>query len=119
MSMMWKCLSVAVVIAAPSLAAAQDDVMASRYGNTTITHTDRGHELHTYYKADHTFTGKIVDIGRDVKGTWAVNGGTLCLTYTPALPLISNPVCQPVVAHKVGDTWKAGTNTSSLVEGIK
>jgi hypothetical protein len=112
-------LIVAATIAAPSLAMAQDDAMASRYGNTTVTHTESGHELHTYYKPDHTFTGKIVDVGMDVKGTWAVNSGTLCLTYTPALPLVSNPVCQPVLAHKVGDTWTTGKNTSSLVQGIR
>ena len=109
----------AAAVAAPSLGLAQDDVMVSRFGNTTVTHTERGHEVHMYYKADHTFTGKIVDVGMDLKGTWAVNAGTVCLTYTPPPPTITNPVCQPVVAHKVGDTWKVGNNVVTLMEGMR
>lgn len=110
---------VAIMIAAPSAGFAQDEAMAPRFGNTTLTHTESGHELHMYYKPDHTFTGKIVDVGWDVKGTWVVNSGTLCLTYDPPLPTVSNPVCQPVVAHKIGDTWTVGKNTATLVKGIQ
>ena len=117
--MMRTTIIAALIIAAPSLALAQNDVMASRFGNTTVTHTDRGHEVHMYYKADHTFTGKVVDVGFDLKGTWAVNGATLCLTYNPPPPTVTNPVCQPVVAHKIGDTWTVGQNTATLVKGIQ
>lgn len=118
MGMIRTVLIVAAVSAPACLASAEDDVMAPRYGNTTITHTDRGHEVHMYYKADHTFTGKIVDVGLDVKGTWTVNNGTVCLTYTPPPPTVTNPMCQAVIAHKVGDTWKVGNNTATLVDGI-
>jgi len=109
----------AAIAAVPSLALAQDDVMSSRFGNTTVTHTESGHEVHMYYSADHTFTGKVTDVGFDLKGTWAVDGGTLCLTYTPAPPTVTNPVCQPVVAHKIGDSWTVGKNSATLVQGIQ
>ncbi len=102
-----------------SAASAQDDVMASRYGNTTVVKTGSGHEVHTYYNADHTFTGNVVDVGFRLKGTWAVDGGTLCLTYDPPPPGMTNPVCQPVVDHKVGDSWTTGDNSATLVAGLQ
>jgi|SRR4051812_13728323 hypothetical protein len=117
--MMRTILIVAAVSTAPSLALAQDEVMAARFGNTTVTHTDSGHEVHMYYKADHTFTGNVVDADFRLKGTWAVNAGTVCLTYNPPPPTVSNPVCQPVVAHNIGDTWTVGKNTVTLVKGIQ
>jgi hypothetical protein len=111
-------LLIALTIAAtPSAALTQDDIMASRYGNTTVAKGD--HEVHMYYSANHTFTGKVVDVGFDLKGTWAVNGDTLCLTYDPAPPTIRNPQCQPVTPHKVGDSWTAGDRTVTLIQGIK
>jgi hypothetical protein len=111
--------AVAGLIAGPSLALAQDDVMASRFGNTIVTHTESGHEVHMYYKPDHTFTGKVVDVDFGLKGTWAVSAGTVCLTYNPPPPTVTNPVCQPVVSHGVGDTWTVGKNTVTLVKGIQ
>jgi hypothetical protein len=112
-------LIVASAIAAPSLALAQDDVMASRFGNTTVAHTESGHEVHMYYKSDHTFTGKVVDVGFDLKGTWAVDGSKLCLTYDPAPPTVTNPQCQPIVAHKLGESWTSDGRAVTIVEGIK
>jgi hypothetical protein len=109
----------AAFAAAPSLALAQDDMMASRFGNTTVAHTDSGHEVHMYYKADHTFTGKVVDVGFDLKGTWAVNGSDLCLTYDPAPPTVRNPQCQTIAPHKLGETWTADGRTVSIVQGIQ
>ncbi|HEY4113587.1 MAG TPA: hypothetical protein VGM17_05940 [Rhizomicrobium sp.] len=113
-------LIVAALASAPALASAEDvDVMASRFGNTTIAHTESGHEVHMYYKPDHTFTGKVVDVGFDLKGTWAVNGTDLCLTYDPAPPTVTNPQCQPIAPHKVGDSWTAGGRTITIVAGVQ
>jgi len=97
----------------------QDDVMASRYGNTTIAKTAKGHEVHMYYNADHTFTGKVVDVGFDLKGTWTVENGLLCRTYDPLPPMTTNPDCQPVAPEKIGDTWTIEDNTATLVAGIQ
>ena len=98
-------------------ALADDSVMASRFGNTTITKDASGAERHVYYKADGTFTGKqgTVSFG----GTWKINGSMICLTTSPSIPGLPNPACAPVSAHKVGDTWTAGPYTISLVAGIQ
>jgi hypothetical protein len=109
----------AAAMAVPSLALAQENVMTSRFGNTTVAHTAAGHEVHMYYKPDHTFTGKVVDVGFDLKGTWVINGSQLCLTYDPTPPTITNPQCQPIVPHQVGDSWTSDGRTISIVQGIQ
>ena len=109
-------LSVAMVLA--GTAAADDSVLASRFGNTTITKDGAGNEVRLYYKADHTFTVKAA--AGTTNGTWKVDGGTVCLTYAnpAALPAgTANPTCVPVAAHKVGDNWSAGPYSVSLVAG--
>jgi hypothetical protein len=100
-----------------SAAFADDGVMATRFGNTTITRNAAGLERHVYFKADGTFTGKqgAIRFG----GTWKVKGNTVCLTTSAAVPGIPSPACAPVSAHKVGDTWTTGPNTVSLVAGIQ
>ena len=94
-----------------------DDVMASRYGNTTITTDANGVQSKLYYAADGTFTGKQGN--QTFNGTWKVDGGNICLTFAQAVPGAANPTCLPVAAHNVGDTWKAGDRTVSLVQGIQ
>ncbi len=97
--------------------APSDDLMSARYGNTIIAKGD--HEVHMYFNADHTFTGKVVDVGFDLKGTWALDGENLCLTYDPTPPTVVNPVCQPFAPHRIGETWTAGDRTMTLVQGIQ
>jgi len=109
-------LATAFAIAATA-AIADDGVLASRFGNTTITKDANGNETHIYYAADHTFTGK--QGANAFKGTWKIDGGTICLTADPAIPNTPNPTCAPVSAHNVGDTWTAGPYTVSLVAGIQ
>jgi len=109
------CLTAGILFA--TAAAADDSVLASRFGNTTITRDAAGHESHIYYKADHTFTGK--QGGTAFSGTWKIDGGTICLTAANPIPNTPNPACAPVSAHKVGDTWTAGPYTVSLVSGIQ
>jgi hypothetical protein len=103
-------------------AAAADDVMAGYYGNTTVS-TGGMAEVHTVYVADHTFVMKVPAYGMQFKGTWAVNGATLCRTFETPPPGQQNPLCLPITAHKVGDTWTIGvgseTRTVTLVKGIQ
>ena len=100
-----------------SAAFADDSVLASRFGNTTITKDANGNENHIYYAADGTFTGKQ---GTTMfKGTWKIDGSTICLTSATPIPNTPNPACAPVSTHKVGDTWTAGPYTVSLVAGIQ
>jgi hypothetical protein len=105
-------------------AMADDSVLASRIGNTTISTGADGTVVKIYYNADHTFGGKLG--AQTAGGTWVLNGNTVCLTYTSPTPLpmgLTNPVCVPVTAHAVGDTWSVGTGdqkrTISLVKGIQ
>jgi hypothetical protein len=109
-------LATAFAIAATA-AIADDGVLASRFGNTTITKDANGNENHIYYAADHTFTGK--QGANAFKGTWKIDGGTICLTADPPIPNTPNPACVPVSDHKVGDTWTAGPYTVSLVAGVQ
>jgi hypothetical protein len=99
-----------------------DDVMAGYYGNTAVSTGGRA-ELHTTYNADHTFVMKVPAYGMEFKGTWAVNGSTLCRTYETPPPGVSNPLCTPIEPHKVGDTWSitadGNTRTITLVQGVQ
>jgi uncharacterized membrane protein len=110
-------LAAALVAASVSYAFA-DDVMASRYGNTTIATDAKGVQTKVYYKADGTLTAKQAD--KDYSGTWKVVNGQVCLTFKEAPPGgMANPFCAQVMAHKVGDTWKSGERTITLVQGIQ
>ena len=110
-------LAAAFAAASISLAHAGDDVMASRFGNTTITKDANGNESHIYYAADHTFTGKQGTA--TFKGTWKIDGTTICLTADTPIPNTPNPACAPVSAHALGETWQAGPYTVSIVKGIQ
>lgn len=110
-------IAAAAALAASVSLAHAGDVMASRYGNTTITKDAAGHETHIYYAADHTFTGKQGDAA--FNGTWEIKGDTICLTAAKPIPGTPNPACAPVSAHAVGDTWTAGPYTVSIVKGVQ
>ncbi|MBV9043614.1 MAG: hypothetical protein JO294_00700, partial [Alphaproteobacteria bacterium] len=109
--------SAALAIACTAPAFAGDEVLASRFGNTTITKDANGTENHLYYNADHTFTAK--QGAATTKGTWKIDGNTICLTADPPIPNTPNPACALVSNHKVGETWTAGPYTVSLVAGIQ
>ena len=97
-------------------AAAGEDVMASRFGNTTITSDASGMSSKIYYEADHSFTGVQGEL--QLAGTWAVKGSQVCLTFSSeAPPGYPNPICTPVSARTVGETWTAGPFTVQLAAG--
>ena len=98
--------------------AADDSTIAARFGNTVIAKGGVG-EVHLYFNADHTFTGKVIAMDYPLKGAWKIDGDNLCLSYDPPPPGITNPVCQPIAAHNIGDTWQAGDRTVTLVQGIQ
>lgn len=108
--------AVAALALSATAAFAGDEVLASRFGNTTITTDASGMSSKIYYEADHSFTG--VQGEQQLSGTWAVNGSQVCLTFTSAAPPgYPNPICTPVASHAVGETWTAGPFTVQLVEG--
>jgi hypothetical protein len=95
-----------------------DDVMASRYGNTTIAVDDKGVVTKLHYAADGTFTGK--QGAQDFGGTWKIDPpGTVCLVFPQHVDGMTSPFCAPVVAHKVGDKWTAAGRSLSLVQGVQ
>ena len=94
-----------------------EDIMASRYGNTTIVTDSMGEQTKLYYNADGTLTGK--QGGTTFKGTWKLNKGQVCLTTEPVPQGMTNPFCRPAVARKVGETWKVGDRTVTLAKGIQ
>jgi len=109
-------LAAAFVAASASLAYA-DDVMATRYGNTTIATEANGTQTKLYYKADGTFTGNQGELA--FSGTWKVAAGKICLHFDKKVPGYAEPFCPQIAPHKVGDTWKAAGRTVSLVKGIQ
>jgi hypothetical protein len=114
---MRKIFLTAAALAFSTTLALADDIMASRYGNTTISTDANGVQSKIYYAADGTFTG--TQSGQNFKGTWKIDGANICLNVDPALPGTPNPTCVPVTAHKVGDTWGGGGRTMTLVQGIQ
>jgi hypothetical protein len=111
-------LLIAATIAVFSTSVAYaDDVMASRYGNTTIVTDMKGVVTKLYYKADGTLTAK--ESGKTYAGTWKVDSAQVCLHFTPAVPDMQEPFCRPVAAHKIGDSWVSVDRKVKLVEGIQ
>lgn len=111
-------LILAAAFAALSVSSAlAEDVMASRYGNTTIATDAKGVQTKIYYQADGTLTGK--QGATTFKGTWKVDKGQVCLNNQPAPAGMANPFCAPVKSRKVGETWKAGDRTVTLAKGIQ
>ena len=105
-----------------TVAFAADDIMATRYGNTTVSTDAKGNTTKVYYNADHSFTAKAGD--QTTAGTWKVEADKICLTYTGATPPgMTNPACFPVTARKVGDKWTVGEGdnkrTVELVAGVQ
>jgi hypothetical protein len=111
-------LAASLVVFSVTAAFAGDDVMAGFYGNTVISKGGMA-ETHSYYNADHSFTMKAPAYNMSWKGTWKVDGATLCRTYDTAPPGVTNPLCTPIETHKVGDTWTVAGRTASLVQGIQ
>lgn len=108
--------AVAALALSAGAAMAGEEVMASRFGNTTITSDASGASTKIYYEADHSFTGVQGD--QQLAGTWAMQGSNVCLTFTSEPPPgYPNPICAPTSAHNVGDTWQAGPFTVQLVAG--
>lgn len=95
------------------------DPMAAYYGNTLIS-LDGGIESFTYFKPDHTFTGKVPAYGFTYQGTWSFDGEKLCRIYDPPLPGEKNPDCGPLRLNKIGDKEKDPNGDGQvLVEGIQ
>lgn len=122
-----------VLLAAPLLAVsfapalAGDAVMAGYFGNTVVS-TGGILNANTRYHADHTFsvTGSGFGMTRTFVGTWAIDGsGQICRSFAGETPpgLPTTPLCTPIEAHKLGDSWTATrdgtTRTMTMKAGLQ
>lgn len=87
-------------------ARAGDEALANYFGNTAVAKGGPA-DTYTHYNANHTFDLKVPAYGVTFTGTWEIQGNTVCRTFDIPPPGISNPLCTPVEAHAVGDTWAA------------
>ncbi len=114
-------LALAVLSAAAQATdAPAGDAMAAYYGNTLISR-DGGYVSHFYYKADHTFSGKVPAYMFAFQGTWQqMPDGSICRIYNPPLPRVKNPDCGPLLVHHLGDKENAPNgDAAKLVPGIQ
>jgi len=113
-------LGTIALIATANAAMAGDDVMTNTYGNTLVSVSSGGMESHTYYNADHTFSGKVPALGFEYKGTWTIDDkGQLCRIYEAPPPGMPNPLCIPAASHKVGESWTVTVNGSTRLMTLK
>jgi hypothetical protein len=63
----------------------------------------------------------MMGMSKTFKGTWALDGkGNLCRTFDGDVPPnTANPLCTPVAAHKIGDTWAVDANGSTRTVTLK
>ncbi|MEI9995514.1 MAG: hypothetical protein WDM91_13035 [Rhizomicrobium sp.] len=110
----------AIAAAAPSLADDATDPMATLYGNTVLVVDAKGLESHTYYSADHTFSGVAPAYSYHYKGTWEITAdGKLCRTFDPVPPGVTNPDCDTFTPRAVGDSWTAPDGAKGqIVQGV-
>jgi len=114
-------LALALLSAVTGAASAQgNDEMAEYYGNTLISR-DGGYVSHFYYKADHTFSGRVPAYMFEFQGTWQqMPDGTICRVFDPPLPRVKNPDCGPLLVHHLGDNEnEPNGDTEKLVPGIQ
>lgn len=111
-------LTAAFAVMAAAAFAGDEDVMATRYGNTTKVKDLFGTSF-IHYNKDHTF--QVTSWLGDVSGTWKFENGKMCL-YAEKYPALyrlkySIPECDIIEPHKVGDKWKSGSREYELVAG--
>jgi hypothetical protein len=106
-------LGMFAALALATSALAGDDVMASRYGNTTVVTMANGSVVKIWYSADHTWTGQVGETM--IAGTWKVDdSGQLCVSWNNPPPGATNPTCSPSPNHKVGDHWTVGEGATQM-----
>jgi hypothetical protein len=111
--MMKTILAAAAGVALLSGAAFADTISAS-FGNTLTTTGADGVTVRWMFNADQSYTMALPD-GATVSGTWARNGGDLCVTPNGG----GEAVCAPIVEGKaVGDTWTVETATGPVTVAL-
>ena len=91
-------------------AAFAQTMMQTAYDNTIVVTYANGAQARYHFNADNTFAVRTPD-GQTVTGTYAIEGGQICLT-----PNGGERGCTQYVGEKnVGDTWtQTGTDGSQI-----
>ena len=106
-------LAALAAIALTTSAFAGDEVMATRFGNTTKVTYPGNMVVKIWYSADHTFTGESG--GNAIAGTWKIDGDKICVTTTTgSMPNMPATQCNPVAARKVGESWTLGEGAQQI-----
>lgn len=113
-------IAVLVAFSTSAFAATEDEMMASRYGNTLIIKDSLG-TSRVFYNKDHTYLAASW-IG-DITGHWKIENGKMCL-YAEKYPFLytmkySIPECGVIEIRKLGDKWDKNGFHYELVEGIQ
>lgn len=95
---------IALAAVSASIAFAAEDPMAARFGNTVTITDAKGGVTKVHYNKDGTLSAVQPD---GTKGTakWVVKGDKLCIT-PDAGSMAGKENCNPLAAHKVGDSWE-------------
>ena len=109
-------LAASILMFAAGAAPAGEDVMASRYGNTTIATDPDGTLTRLYYRADHSFVAKRAAWQSD--GSWQITDGKLCLAYKITRPGVGDSECVSSEPHAIGDVWVHNGRYVTLVAGL-
>jgi hypothetical protein len=108
-----------LALSSAAFAATEDEIMASRYGNTLVIKDTLG-TSRVYYNKDHSFLAASW-LG-DVKGEWKLENGKMCLTAKdyPAIYRLKYKIveCDDITVKKVGDKWDENGRHYELVQGI-
>lgn len=87
------------VVAVGGVGAACADTLEEAVGNTVVVRLADGSEERYYFEADGTFTASFSE--GSVEGTWALNGGDVCISVADL-----EPICEDYrKGKKLGDTW--------------
>jgi hypothetical protein len=95
---------------------AADDVMASRYGNTTLALYPDGSVTRLWYNAEHTFRAKHG--ATEFNGIWKIANGELCLEYRLSKLTPYETECFHANPHAIGDVWLEGPRHITLIAGV-
>jgi hypothetical protein len=90
------------------------DPMEARIGNTIKSTNAKGEVSKLWYAADGTFTGE--NMQGEIKGTWKLEEGKICLTQTEPAPEAGAPTnqCNELKEVAVGDKWSIGEGDAKL-----
>ena len=116
MSRLFMLAGAVLALSAAAGGASAADAMADTYANTVVVTDASGAAVKYFFNADKTFTAALPDKSL-AKGSWTADDKQICVTVSEPAALAGKPVCSPLEAHKVGDSWKS-TNSAGQAASL-